>query len=129
MALAACAPKNDAPPAPKESPEQIVKRKIDERWKLLLKHEFDQVYAYLPPSTRAIMSQSNYSNTFTNDGTVMWQSASVESVDCAEAERCAAKVKIVYKLTVPGFAGQDFDTVINETWVKEDNDWWFFYRR
>ncbi len=49
----------------------------------------------------------------------------VHKVSC-EAERCTARIRLTTRVLTPPFQGQEVVGVIDETWVREDGNWWYY---
>ena len=49
----------------------------------------------------------------------------VHQVDC-EAERCTARVRLTSRIMMPPFNKQDIVGTIDEVWVREEGQWWFY---
>ena len=59
-------------------------------------------------------------------GAVLWLAGvQVHEVTC-EAERCAVRVRLSMTMLTPPFIGQKIVNLVDETWVREDGQWWFY---
>lgn len=105
-----------------QKPEQVVGKRVQERWDLLLKGDYAKAYAYLTPAERVVLSQQSYVNRF-GDG-AKWLSAKFDSVTCESAERCTAVVKLETLVVARGFSSP-ISSKISEIWIKDENSWWF----
>ncbi len=106
------------------APEEVVKQRVNERWKTLVSGDFARSYSYTAPSFRGLISQDVYRGRI--GGAVNWVAGEVANVQCPEAIKCIARVRIDYKPLLRGRAGDTFSTYANETWVLEDGQWWAF---
>ena len=106
------------------SPEDVVKQRVNERWKTLVSGDFARSYSYTSPSFRGLISQDVYRSRI--GGAVNWVAGEVATVECPEAIKCIARVRIDYKPLLRGRPGNTFSTYTNETWVLEDGQWWAF---
>ena len=106
------------------SPEDVVKQRVNERWKSLVSGDFARSYSYTAPSFRGLISQDVYRGRI--GSAVNWVAGEVATVECPEAIKCIARVRIDYKPLLRGRAGNTFSTYANETWVLEDGQWWAF---
>lgn len=106
------------------SPEEVVKQRVNERWKALVSGDFARSYSYTSPSFRGLISQDVYRGRI--GGAVTWVAGEVASVQCPEAIKCVARVRIDYKPLLRGRAGETFSTYADETWVLESGQWWAF---
>ena len=117
-ALVACASIGPA------TPEDVVKQRVNERWKALVANDFSRSYSYTSPSFRGLISQDVYRGRI--GGAVSWVAGEVASVQCPEPVKCVARVRIDYKPLLRGRAGETFSTYADETWVLEGGQWWAF---
>lgn len=106
------------------SPEDVVKQRANERWKALVTGDFSRSYSYTAPSFRGLISQDVYRGRI--GGAVTWIAGEVVSVQCPDAVKCVARVRIDYKPLLRGRAGENFSTYADETWVLEGGQWWAF---
>ncbi len=106
------------------SPEDVVKQRANERWKTLVAGDFSRSYSYTAPSFRGLISQDVYRSRI--GGAVTWVAGEVVSVQCPDAVKCVARVRIDYKPLLRGRAGENFSTYADETWVLEGGQWWVF---
>ena len=49
----------------------------------------------------------------------------MHEVKC-EAERCTVRVRVAAKVLAPPFTGQEVVTYVEEVWVRDEGQWWFF---
>ena len=106
------------------TPEDVVKQRVNERWKSLVSGDFARSYGYTAPSFRGLISQDVYRGRI--GSAVNWVAGEVATVECPEPIKCIARVRIDYKPLLRGRAGNTFSTYANETWVLEDGQWWAF---
>ena len=118
IALAACVGMNPT------SPEEVVTQRVNERWKALVSGDFSRSYGYTSPSFRSLISQDVYRGRI--GSAVSWVAGEVASVQCPDAIKCVARVRIDYKPLMRGRAGDTFSTYVDETWVLEGGQWWAF---
>lgn len=104
------------------SPDQLVGKRAQERWDLLLKSDYGNAYEYLSPAQRAVASRQSYINRF-GEG-AQWLSAKLQSVSCESAERCNAVLQIQTQVVARGF-NAPITTKVTEIWVKDEGSWWF----
>ena len=116
--LVACAGMTTAPP------EEVVKQRVNERWKALVSGDFSRSYSLTSPSFRGLITQDVYRGRI--GGAVNWVAGEVATVQCPEAIKCVARVRIDYKPLIRGRAGDTFSTYTDETWVLENGQWWSF---
>ena len=106
-----------------KTPEQIVAERAEARWNALIQGEFEQAWTYTQPGYRAIVQQKDYRKRFNSAG--QWRGAQIHQATC-EAERCTVRIRLTTRVIVPPFAGQDIVGAIDEQWVREDGQWWFY---
>ena len=117
LALAGCAAL-----MPK-TPEQVVTERVEARWAAVISGDFDTAWTYTQPGYRAVVKQKDYRKQFGGAG--QWVGVQVHGVTC-EAQRCTVKLRLTTKVFVPPFTGRDIAGYIDETWVREDGQWWYY---
>ncbi|HMT81937.1 MAG TPA: hypothetical protein PKA18_00580 [Ottowia sp.] len=117
LALAGCAALQP------KTPEEIVTQRVEARWDALIKGDFPAAWAYTQPAYRAIVKQADYAKTFGAGG--QWRGVQVHQVSC-EAERCTVRIRLTTRVTLPPFRGQELTGALDETWVREDGNWWYY---
>ena len=112
-----------APAASTTKVENAVSVRAQQRWDWLMAGKFDDAYTYTTPAYRALNTAQDYRNRFSSGA--KWVDPKVDSVTCEGDERC--RVKIVLGIQVParGFT-KPTRSVIIETWLPEDGQWWFY---
>ena len=120
LTLAACA----STPA---TPEDQLRQRAQARWNALVANDFAKAYTYAPPSFRAVTNPQDYRTRF--GPAASWKSAWVHDVTC-EAERCTVSVRVTLNVRAPQFATKlpNIETYTQETWVREDGQWWHVER-
>ena len=106
-----------------KTPEQTVTERAEARWGALVKGDFDQAWTYPQPGFRAIVTQQDYRKRFGAAG--QWRGAQVHKVEC-EAARCTVRVRLTTRFLMPPFNKQDVVGAVDEVWVREDGQWWFY---
>lgn len=109
---------------PGSGPQGLVKQRAAERWSALVSGEFTRAYSYNTPGFRAVVTPDGFRNRF--GGAVKWVGSEVSKVDCPDAAKCTVTMRIDFKPVVSGKAGGDVSTHVEETWLLEDGQWWFF---
>ena len=117
LALAGCAALQP------KTPEEIVTQRVEARWDALIKGDFPKAWTYTQPAYRAIVKQADYAKTFGAGG--QWRGVQVHQVSC-EAERCTVRIRLTTRVTLPPFRGQELTGALDETWVREDGNWWYY---
>ena len=108
--------------APK-TPEQVVRERAEQRWAALVSGDFDKAWTYTQPGYRAMIKQRDYYRQFGGGG--QWKAAQINDVTC-EAERCTVKLRLTTKVLVPPFTGQEIIGAIDETWIRDEGQWWYY---
>jgi hypothetical protein len=107
-------------------PDDVVRQRADQVWKALIASDFEKSYEYMPPSYRAVTPLQRYKNGF--GGAIKWVGAEVVSVKCDTEDKCIAHMKVEARTVLRGFR-KDMPPLVNyfdETWVREDGQWWLF---
>jgi hypothetical protein len=108
------------------TPEAAVRARATQHWKARLANDFDTTYKYTTPSYRGANSLEKYKGGF--GGAVVLKSAEVASVVCESADKCVVNTKVEAQptLTVGRRALPAFVTHVDETWLREEGQWWLF---
>jgi hypothetical protein len=108
------------------NPEAVVRVRAGETAKARIANDFDSVYQFTAPSFRAVTPLNGYKNTFV--GPVQWSAAEVESVQCETQDKCVAKMKVQAKPLVRLGSRQapSITSYFDETWIRENGQWWLF---
>jgi hypothetical protein len=101
-------------------PQEMVTDRAKARWEALVKGDVAAAYAYLSPSSKAVMTLGAYVNSIKLG---FWKSAAVERVECATADSCEVVTAIEYEM-----GGRRIKTPIKETWIREGSNWWYVQR-
>ena len=119
LALAGCASLSP------KTPEEVVRTRAQARWNALLAGEWEKAYALMSPSYRAVVEQKRFAGQF--GGTLSWVAAEVVGVAC-EQDRCTAQMKVKFRPIVKGKPGPALENHFDETWIREDEQWWMFQK-
>lgn len=108
------------------APEDVVKKRATQQWTARLANNLDTAYTFAPPSFRAITSLETYKKGFGKD--VKLEAAEVTEVKCETEDKCVAQVKVKAQpvLLLNRRAVLPLVTYIDETWIREDGQWWLF---
>lgn len=118
VALAACASVGAG------TPQAQISKRAAERWQALIALDFPRAYSYGTPSFRTVVPQDSYRIRF--GAGVTWLGAEVVGVECPEATKCVAKLRIDYKPLLGRNTGDKYSSVVDETWLLEAGQWWIF---
>jgi hypothetical protein len=107
------------------SDEEIVAKRAQERWALLIEGRVESAYEYLSSGYRQVTPFSHYNKTVKGVG--IWKSAQIAEVFCDSTEVCTALVDIRVVIRYPLMQGPvETGNQIKEKWVKdEDGNWGF----
>ena len=118
LTLTACATTGPA------NPQEAIKQRGEARWQALVERDFDKAYTYMTPGFRAVVTPASYRGRF--GAAAAWLGGEVAAVDCPEATKCLAKVRLDFKPLLAGRGGDKFSTYVDETWLFEGGQWWIF---
>ncbi|MBX9836616.1 MAG: hypothetical protein K2X65_10615 [Burkholderiaceae bacterium] len=103
--------------------EDAVRTRAQQRWDWLMAGKFDDAYTYTTPSYRALNTAQDYRNRFSSGA--KWVDPKVDSVTCESDKRCRVKIVLGIQVAARGFT-KPTRSVIIETWLPEDGQWWFY---
>jgi len=106
-----------------QTPESVVTQRAEARWAYLLDGDYEKAWDLTQPGFRAVVKRDRYFRRF--GGGARWTGAQVHEVKC-EAERCTVRVRVSAKVEAPPFKGQEVVTYLDEVWVRDEGQWWFF---
>ncbi|MHB8919772.1 MAG: hypothetical protein ACYC3A_04370 [Halothiobacillus sp.] len=110
-----------------QTPEQIVAARSEARAKAVVSGDYKQVYSYLTPEFRQNNTAEQYQMRFPQVYKLF--EAKVLKVTCTMTDSCDAQVEWTYQLNGPiGKTVGPVPTVLNERWIKVDNQWWFYQK-
>jgi len=105
------------------TPEEAVAQRSKERWDAMIAGDFDKAWTYAQPGYRAAVKQRDYYKRFS--GASQWTAMDVRKVEC-ESERCTVRIRLTSKVMMPPFVGKEVTGGIDEIWVREDGQWWYY---
>lgn len=106
-------------------PEAAVRERAKERWQALLGGNTEKAYNMMAPGYRAVTSLNSYRSGM--GGSVQWVGAEVVAVNC-ETEKCTARLRVDARPMIGMRQGGVISTHLDETWVLESGQWWFFQK-
>ena len=118
LLLASCASLNNKPP------EEQVRQRAAQRWQALVAGDFNRAYSYNTPGYRAVITPESFRGRIGSSGS--WVGAEVMAMNCPEAVKCIARVRIDFKPFMGRRYGDNISTYADETWLLEDGQWWLF---
>ena len=121
LTLSACASMGGG-----SNPQQQVRQRATERWQALVAGEVSRAYSYNTPGYRLVVTQDGYRNRI--GSSVTWVGAEVIRVECLEADKCNAVVRIDFKPVLMRQNSDKLSTHVDETWLLERGQWWFYQK-
>lgn len=106
-----------------KDPKEVINVKAMERWDALKAKDINKAYTYLSPSMRELTTANVYEKT--KGGAVDYEDIQIREISCPGENPEVCNVK-VYIAGVFRAKNTPISTVVNEKWVKEDGDWWFY---
>lgn len=128
--LAGCA--GNSPNAPMTAVASVTKAetavtsRAQKRVELLGSAKYEEAYAYLTPSYRALNDVDSYRHRF--GAGAKWINPQVSNVKCENDERCTVTVSLGVLVIARGFGTKPIASTMYETWLKEDGQWWYYQR-
>ena len=115
-------------PVSTRAPEEIVAERAQARWEGFIKGDLVKAYQYNTPGYRGMVSQKRFQETRGRDGRVI--GAEVFRTTCEAKEKCVVRLKLTAyaPLTSGNHSGMPtkISTAVDETWILEDGQWWYF---
>ena len=108
------------------TPEEQVRQRATERWQALVAGQFSRAYSYNTPGFRAVVTPDGYRNRF--GSALTWLGAEVIRVDCPEASKCNALVRVDFRPVLSRKDDVKLSSHVDETWLLEDRQWWYFQK-
>lgn len=106
-------------------PEELVRQRAQARWDALIAGEWGKAYRYMSPSYRALVEEKRFASQFGAGAAIV--GSEVVRVNCQE-ERCVARIKARFRPVLGGRTGETLETHFDETWIREDGQWWMSQR-
>ena len=117
LALAGCAALQPV------TPESIVTQRVEQRWAALIDGNLEKAWEFAQPGFRAIVRQKDYRKRFGSAG--QWKNAQVHSVQC-EPERCTVRLRLTSVVMMPPRANREVAGYVDEVWVRDEGQWWYY---
>ena len=97
------------------NPQEVVRQRVNERWKALIEGRLETAYSYETPEYRELYSFMDYKDTIHGVGS--WKKVDIEDIECAE-EKCVASIIIYAKIHLGmGFEDVESDARAKENWM------------
>ena len=104
-----------------KTPEEEVRARATGRWNALIAKDRERAYQYLAPTVRANLSFERFREAH---GDTLAKAVRVREIEC-ESATCTVRVALDAESFIPGTRGTMLTTVHQETWVRQDGQWWF----
>lgn len=111
-------------PSASDREAQQVMQRANQRWQALIDGETKVAYELNAPSYRAVVTQQSFRRRFGNGP---WIKAEALKAEC-ELEKCNVRISMTYQAPMIRIDGGKMTTSIQETWIKEDGQWWYLPR-
>jgi hypothetical protein len=100
-----------------KSPEEAVKQRAQARAQAVIAGDMKTVYDFFTPTTRKTLKFEDWNGSI---ATGFWKAVSVDKVECPKPDICQANLTVEYE-----HKGGRMKTPLQETWIQEDNNWWY----
>ncbi len=118
VALAGCASTPEVP--------QTLDERIQNKWDLLVAGDYIAAYEYYSPGYRSVTSLDRFLQAMSSRS-IPWLGARLRDTGPCEPETCSARVELDYRVIprVPG--GKPFEStkIIHESWIRQNNQWFY----
>ncbi|MEM6573965.1 MAG: hypothetical protein AAGB27_09920 [Pseudomonadota bacterium] len=118
LALAGCATAPDAP--------QTLDERVQDKWDRLVAGDYIAAYEYYSPGYRSVTSLESFLQAMSSRS-IPWLGARLRDTGPCEAETCAARVELDYRVIprVPGAKPFESTRIVHENWIKQNNQWFY----
>lgn len=115
------------------TPEQTVQQRSADYWKARLSGDIAKAYSYMAPGYRALNDERKYGLAYgvvpnLSGGEVVSVNcdggASKQEKEAQPAQRCVLRKQ--FTTTMPLASSVQVPIGLDETWIKEDGQWWLF---
>jgi hypothetical protein len=103
-----------------DQPEKVVAARAEARWNAMIAHDLDKGYEFLSPGSKAANPIALYKAKIR---LIDWKSAKTILTQC-NSEKCDVRLELTF--TEHRMRGSA-TTVIYETWIKDNGDWWYVF--
>lgn len=109
---------------PKE-PASLDER-VQAKWDLLVKGDYDGAYEYYSPGYRSVNSLASFRRAMTSR-TIPWLDARLQESGPCEPNTCGAVVELDYRVQprVPGAPPFESTKIVRENWIRSQNRWYY----
>ena len=104
-------------------PESLQQR-AQERWQLLVAGEPDKAYEFLSPGYRSTVTKQDYGRK-AHQSRIKWTAARWRDGHCAQDDACSVRMEVQYAVSMPSAGDVPSQTLLTESWLKVDGQWYF----
>lgn len=98
--------------------------RVRERWIALIERDFSAAYQYATPGFRAAYGPSDLALRYGRD--VTWLRAEVAQVEARNPTSATVRVQVHYRIVEkPAMRDLEMHSIVEENWIRVENDWWF----
>lgn len=105
--------------------KEALKSRVQAVWDAMIAVDFDRVYEFTTPAYRKAFTKAHFFARYGNQ--IDRDSITVKEIAFQNPERTTAKVTLIMNFSTRGFSKSEIirnSTSVNETWVKEQGEWW-----
>jgi len=106
----------------KEDDEAVLRRKVQEYWSCKIKGEWDKCYTYESPNYREKVNLVGYINQW-GRFPMKWEGFDILEI-WTSGEEGYVKLNTRYQYLMPKTNKPAFERVVEEKWIKKDNQWY-----
>lgn len=107
------------------SEEEALRARVEARWQAILALDFDKVYQFATPSYRATHSLEHFKNQYAAQ--IERKGVEIRQIGFDPEDPNTARVQVILRFATSGVHGPvlELSNPIDETWVKEEGQWWY----
>lgn len=111
--------------SPPPTREQAVQARAQAYLQARVDRDYTKAYTYLSPATRAVVSYDAWRGNLPT--ATVWKAAKVFKVDCGSIDRCTVRVNLDHRPLVFGGGLGTITSSYDDTWLKDNGEWWVAY--
>ena len=123
--LTACAVSPEDSDRWRTSQAEVLKERVEARWKHVVNGDIDKAYEFLTPEYRAVVPLQQYRGKYGR--ALEWRVARVAHVGYDSPTVASVSVEVTYRADLPGVRSGSIETVktLTEKWLYMDGGWWY----
>jgi|GEM_PF-4232520 len=107
--------------------EEAVRMRAQAYWQAQKHEDIDKLYNFISPASKQVLSKIAFIRRF--GGRIKYLSTAIKAIHCIDAKKASngiatCQVKLYVRFQTGQKAVGIGGTMLNETWVKEDGQWW-----